>query len=85
MKYFDRLINLFTYLLTICFVLTIQIGAFLGCKVILTLLPTYFPEMSTNSNTFTTIIVWGGVIFAMLIVTRIGHPLYKKYIYIKTK
>ncbi len=65
--------------------MTIQIGAYLGCSVIQTLLPVYFPKMTPNATTFTTTIVWGGVIFMMIIVTRIGYPLYKKYIYIKTK
>ena len=83
MKTFDRIINFFTYLLTICFVLTIQLIAYLGCKVILTQLPIYFPTM--KGVNFITVVVWGGTLFTMIILTRVAYPLYKKHIFIKTK
>jgi hypothetical protein len=83
LKLIHRLVNLITYIGAICFFCSMYIIIELGIKIIIKLVPQYFPN--AKHLDWTEWMLWGSGLFIIILIQQVIYPIYKKYLYINTK
>ena len=83
MKLINGLMNTLTYIGTICFVMSIMLVGALGVKMVIEILPTYFPDMKDPK--FLEFILWGGYVFLIFLNQPVSYKLWKTHLKIETK
>jgi hypothetical protein len=78
MNLLNKLINVLTYIGAICFVMSIMLVGTLGVKMVIELLPTYFPDMKSPKTL--EYMLWGGLIFIIFLNQQFTYRGWKKYL-----
>ena len=81
MKLLNGIINTLTYIGAISFIMSSMLVGCLGVKMVIELLPTYFPDMKTPE--LLEWILWGGLLFVIFSVQQFTYRFWKNYLKLK--